>query len=80
MVLVGFTHEDTENDATELAEKMLNMKLWHDDKGNQLKKSVIDKGYQILLASNNTLYNAYKKGYTPDLHLAMAADKAKVLY
>lgn len=51
MALVGITHEDTEVDVEYLCPKLLNLRLWKDDKDKSWSKSLVDKDYQILLVS-----------------------------
>ena len=55
-VLVRITHTDNEVDIDHLTPKLLNLKLWGDEK-KSWSKSVKDMDYQILLVSQFTLYH-----------------------
>ena len=77
-VLVGITHTDNEVDVDYLTPKLLNLKLWGDEKKSWCK-SVKDMDYQILLVSQFTLYHQLK-GSKPDFHGAMNGELAKPLY
>ena len=75
MVLVGITHKDTEEYIDHAVEKLLNLRLFDDDKGNRWKESLKTKNYGLLLVSQFTLYHILK-GNKPDFHSAMDGDKA----
>jgi translation elongation factor EF-Tu-like GTPase len=46
MILVGFTHSDTEEEIVHVANKILKMRLWHSDK--TWDKNVVEMGYQAV--------------------------------
>lgn len=83
MVLIGFTHTDKEYDSDQLVKKLLNLRLWGNDKdkkhGEKWKRSVMDMDYQLLVVSNFTLYHKMK-GSKPDFHSAMSSQFAEPLY
>ncbi|GLD95341.1 hypothetical protein PINS_up003985 [Pythium insidiosum] len=77
--LVGITREDTEEDAEFCCRRLLNARLWPDEKDTAWKSSVVSNGYEVLLVSQFTLYG-YFQGNKPDFHLAMAPAPAKEFY
>ncbi|TMW62914.1 hypothetical protein Poli38472_005532 [Pythium oligandrum] len=77
--LVGIGRDDTEDDAEFCCRRLLNARLWPDDKGAAWKTSVASNGYEVLLVSQFTLHG-YFAGNKPDFHLAMAPAPAKELF
>lgn len=56
------------------------MRLWDDDKkGKAWDQSVSQRGYEVLLVSQFTLYG-FLKGNKPDFHVAMKPQPAKEFY
>ncbi|GAQ90407.1 D-Tyr-tRNA(Tyr) deacylase [Klebsormidium nitens] len=79
-VLVGILETDTASDAEFLSRKILNMRLWDDvKKGKAWDQSVSQRGYEVLLVSQFTLYG-FLKGNKPDFHVAMKPQLAKEFY
>ncbi len=79
MVLVGFTHGDTEEKAQKLAKKMLGLRIFPDSEGKtNLSLGDVDGG--LLIISQFTLYADCRKGYRPSFVNAAAPDRAKELY
>lgn len=60
-LLVGITHEDTEKDATYIAEKIANLRIFEDESG-KMNHSVLDMKGQVLSISQFTLYGDCRKG------------------
>ena len=60
-LLVGITHEDTEKDATYIAEKIANLRIFEDESG-KMNHSVLDVEGQVLSISQFTLYGDCRKG------------------
>ncbi|MEC1600509.1 D-aminoacyl-tRNA deacylase [Bacillus halotolerans] len=79
MVLVGITHDDTEEDAAYLADKMVNLRIF-DDSDGKMNLSLLDTGGEILSVSQFTLYGDTRKGRRPNYMNAAKPDKALVLY
>ena len=79
MVLVGLTEGDTEEYIDHVVDKLLNIKLFDDEKGTRWKESVKSLGLDLLLVSQFTLYNTLK-GNKPDFHFAMEGNKANELF
>ena len=55
MVLLGVGQEDSDEDATYLADKVANLRVFSDDSG-RLNLSVLDIGGEVLVVSQFTLY------------------------
>lgn len=79
MVLVGITHDDTEDDAAYLADKVVNLRIFDDSEG-KMNLSLVDIGGEILSVSQFTLYGDTKKGRRPNYMNAAKPDKALGLY
>lgn len=79
MVLVGITHDDTEEDAAYLADKMVNLRIF-DDSDGKMNLSLLDTGGEILSVSQFTLYGDTRKGRRPNYMNASKPDKALGLY
>jgi len=79
MLLVGFTHTDTEKEIDYLVNKILNLRIFDDENG-VMNKSVIDVSGSILSISQFTLYADAKKGNRPSYINALNGEKAIVLY
>ncbi|KAD3338005.1 hypothetical protein E3N88_33526 [Mikania micrantha] len=80
LVLVGIHDQDTNSDADYICRKVLNMRLFPNEKtGKTWDQNVMQKNYEVLLVSQFTLCGILK-GNKPDFHVAMAPDKAKSLY
>ncbi|KAJ2083197.1 D-tyrosyl-tRNA(Tyr) deacylase [Coemansia sp. RSA 988] len=76
-VLVGICHEDTREDMEYIAKKILGMRVFDDDIGSMWKKSVQDKGLEVLCVSQFTLYGKTTKGMKPDFHQAMRSSESR---
>ena len=79
MILVGLSDRDTEEHIEHITDKLLNIRLFDDDKGNRWKESVKSLDLEILLVSQFTLYHIIK-GNKPDFHEAMEGEKARELF
>lgn len=75
MILVGFTHTDTQKDIDYIVKKIINLRIFEDESG-VMNKSVIDEKGSILCVSQFTLYANTKKGNRPSYIDAMKSDKA----
>lgn len=80
LVFVGLLETDTESDADYICRKLLNMRLFANEKtGKAWDQSVMQRNYEVLLVSQFTLYGILK-GNKPDFHVAMPPQKAKPFY
>ena len=79
LVLVGFTHDDTESDIDYMVEKVKNLRVFSDDDGN-MNRSLIDVHGKILSVSQFTLYADARKGRRPSFINAMHPEQATKMY
>lgn len=79
LVLLGISHDDTEEDITWLAGKIVNMRIFNDEE-NKMNLSLRDIGGEILLISQFTLHAQTKKGNRPSFIDAARPEKAIPLY
>jgi D-tyrosyl-tRNA(Tyr) deacylase len=64
LVLLGCENADNEEDIEWLAKKICNLRVFDDENG-VMNKSILDKGGDILVVSQFTLWASYKKGNRP---------------
>ncbi|AMM89816.1 D-tyrosyl-tRNA(Tyr) deacylase [Bacillus pumilus] len=79
MVLVGVTHEDTEEDVHYLAEKLTHLRIFEDENG-KMNHSLLDVKGSVLSVSQFTLYGDTRKGRRPNFMKAAKPDVANSLY
>ncbi len=79
LLLVGFTHDDTTQDAELLAEKISNLRVFEDACG-KMNLSIHEKGGKILSISQFTLYADTTKGRRPSFINAADPETAGKLY
>ncbi|MCY7482510.1 D-aminoacyl-tRNA deacylase [Bacillus sp. FSL P4-0322] len=79
MVLVGVTHEDTEEDVLYLAEKLTHLRIFEDENG-KMNRSLLDIKGSVLSVSQFTLYGDTRKGRRPNFMKAAKPDAANSLY
>ncbi len=79
VLLVGFTQGDTLEDLKYMANKIIHLRIFDDEKGI-MNKSILDIGGSILSISQFTLYADTKKGHRPSYIAALNRDEAIVLY
>ncbi len=78
-VLLGVGRGDTEEDARKLASKIVNLRIFEDDKG-KFQHSLLDIKGEVLVVSQFTLYANVKKGRRPSFEEAEEPKRAKELY
>jgi len=78
LILVGATHGDSQADAKLLATKAANLRIFADDAG-KMNRSALDRGYQVIVVSQFTLYGDIRKGRRPSFIGAAAPDEAAPL-
>jgi D-tyrosyl-tRNA(Tyr) deacylase len=76
---VGITHNDDIDDIKWLVRKILNLRIFNDDK-SVMNKSIIDIGGELLVVSQFTLHAQTKKGNRPSYINAAKGDKAEEIY
>jgi D-aminoacyl-tRNA deacylase len=74
LVLVGAAHTDTERDAVALADKVVGLRVFGDDRG-RMNRSVADVDGAVLVVSQFTLLADLRKGRRPSF--VGAADPAR---
>ncbi|MCA1056273.1 D-tyrosyl-tRNA(Tyr) deacylase [Rossellomorea aquimaris] len=79
VLLVGITHEDTEEDARYLADKIVNVRVFEDEEG-KMNHSLLDVEGEILSVSQFTLYGDCRKGRRPNFMDAAKPQQARPLY
>ena len=80
-LLIGITHDDTEDDLKYIIDKTLNMRIFPDDHGNSgFDKSVQDIGGSLLLISQFTLYATTRKGRRPGFTDAARTEMASPMF
>lgn len=79
VLLVGITHEDTQQDARYAADKVVNLRIFEDEEG-KMNHSLLDVGGEILSISQFTLYGDVRKGRRPNFMNAAKPDHAEVIY
>jgi D-aminoacyl-tRNA deacylase len=79
LVLLGITHDDSEDIANKLAAKISKLRIFNDDAG-KMNLSVKDVGGEVLVVSQFTLYADAKGGNRPSYITAAQPEKATHLY
>ena len=79
VVLLGITHDDDDNDIEWLVKKIVNLRIFNDDK-NIMNKSLIDVSGELMIVSQFTLHAQTKKGNRPSYIDAANGDIAEKIY
>ena len=79
LALVGFEKGDTSSDCEIIVEKLLNYRIFSDDKG-RMENSVIDIRGDLLLVPEVTLALDTRKGTRPSFSEAASPDVGKKLF
>lgn len=79
LVLLGVAQGDDEQDCFYLADKIANLRIFPDEKG-QMNLSLLDAGGEILVVSQFTLLGDCKKGRRPSFAKAAKPPEAQRLY
>ena len=78
-VLVGVGKNDAESDATLLADKIVNLRIFEDAAG-KMNQSLLDVGGALLAVSQFTLYADTSRGRRPSFVNAMEPSRAEGLF
>jgi len=79
LVLLGVGHEDGEDDADYLAEKIAGLRVFEDDSG-KMNRAVGEVEGSVLVVSQFTLYGDVRRGKRPSFDAAAPPEKARTLY
>ena len=79
LVLVGIGKTDSDPDLQNLAEKIVNLRVFEDEHG-KMNRSLLEIGGQVLCVSQFTLYGDCRKGRRPSYDQAAGPDTAQRLY
>jgi len=79
LIFVGFCKNDTYKNIDKAVNKIINLRLFHDQEG-KVNLSIKDVNGQILVVSQFTLCAKIKSGTRPSFSDALAPAKARELY
>ncbi len=79
VVLVGVARDDDDAAARWLADKIANLRIFRDERGD-MNLSLMDVGGEALVVSQFTLYGDARKGRRPSFIRAAAGPEAERLY
>lgn len=79
LILLGVEKTDDEQNAKNLAEKLINFRIFEDE-NEKMNKSLLDIKGEMLVVSQFTLASDCKKGTRPSFDSAAAPDIANKLY
>jgi len=79
VVFLGVGRGDTVEDAEYLAEKIVNLRMFEDEKG-KMNLSLVHIGGEILIIPQFTLYGDYRKGLRPNFMRAASRNLAEELF
>lgn len=78
-VLLGVGRDDDEKDVVYTADKILNLRIFEDEEG-KMNQSLLQKGGEMLVVSQFTLYGDACHGRRPSFTAAAPPDSANRLY
>lgn len=78
-VLVGIGKEDTIEDLKYIRDKVINLRVFHDE-DEKMNLSLKDVNGELLLISQFTLYGDCRKGRRPNFMDALGGEEAKKLF
>jgi len=79
VVLVGVSHDDGEEEARHIVDKVANLRIFNDDEG-RINRSALDIGAEFLIVSQFTLYGDTRKGRRPSFVDAAPPDHAEAVF
>jgi D-tyrosyl-tRNA(Tyr) deacylase len=78
LALIGVTHDDGVANATKLAAKLANLRIF-DDEAGVMNRSLLDSGGEALVVSQFTLYGDTSRGRRPSWIAAARPEQAEPL-
>lgn len=78
VIFIGVTHDDTEEDARWLAQKIAHLRIF-EDATSKFNLSALDIGARALVVSQFTLYGDARRGRRPDFIAAARPEVAEPL-
>lgn len=78
-VLLGVGRDDDEKDVVYTADKILNLRIFEDEEG-KMNQALLQKGGEMLVVSQFTLYGDVRHGRRPSFTAAAPPDSANRLY
>jgi D-tyrosyl-tRNA(Tyr) deacylase len=78
-VFIGISRHDGEKHAEALAEKLKNLRVFEDSAG-KMNHSVCERGGEVLVVSQFTLYGDCRRGNRPSFSDAAPPDRAEPVY
>ncbi|MCH2171151.1 D-aminoacyl-tRNA deacylase [Myxococcota bacterium] len=78
LALVGVASEDTPTDARDLARRMVNLRIFADDRG-QMNRSLLEVGGTLGVVSQFTLLADARRGRRPSFGSAASSERAEPL-
>lgn len=79
LLLVGFTHDDTEAELKWMTDKIIGLRLFPDN-DQRMNRDIREAGGALLVVSQFTLYGDARKGRRPSFIDAARPEVAEVLY
>ncbi len=79
MLLLGVEPDDSDDDISWLAQKVVNMRIFDDENG-VMNRSVLDVEGEVLVVSQFTLHASTRKGNRPSYIRAAKGDIAEPMY
>lgn len=79
LVLVGFARGDDEEKLRWMADKIIGLRIFPDEKG-KMNRSLLEAGGELLVVSQFTLYGDARKGRRPSFAEAAPPEEAVPLY
>ena len=80
LVFVAVGQDDSEEDVKYVAAKICGIRVFEDDAGKPMDRTVVDVSGSILVVSQFTLYGDVRKGRRPSFDQAAAPQRARGLY
>ena len=78
-VLIGICNDDTIEDLQYVADKIINLRIFHDE-NDKMNLCIQDVKGELLIISQFTLYGDCRKGRRPNFMQAKSGEEAKVIY